>query len=136
MLESKDWSSLLKALGKLNYVSTPDVHDRILQGIDHSRGSATLTDLINICWGLLRVQISERNSLQSGNRGNIILSQFFRDNRVFEVYQQLESVIRSDLSSVRRLRPFDCIPLVMCRSQLCNLVYLLSYSRFPDRFLL
>lgn len=61
------------------------------------------------------------------------MSQFFRDNRVFEVYQQLGTTILNDPNSLRKLRPWARIAFLTSRSQLTNLVYCLSYSRFSNR---
>ncbi|KAK8797893.1 hypothetical protein WA171_005422, partial [Blastocystis sp. BT1] len=115
-LSSTEWSILLKSIGKLRYSGDSDLLNQIVDGIMKCKQSFTLSEMSDVAWGLMRINTESHQS-------ESMKLNFLSDDRIYSVFKQIEELIQHDSTNLKYVRP----------SRLSNLVYCISYSRYPNR---
>lgn len=116
LLTGADWSILLKSLGKLRYAWNKKLSNQTLDDVMKCKSKFSLSELSDVMWGLLRMAI------ESSGSGDVT-SEFLSDNRVYSIFKRADDLILHDPMALKHIRP----------TRLANLVYCVSYSRYPNR---
>lgn len=140
-----EWSVVLKSLGKLRYFAKDQVYDTILSNycnhsvdavdsVFASRQSFDLPQLCDVVWGLLRLKVVEKKRIIDNSLvRDSFIPNLLNDNRYYLIFQQIEELINKDSASLKYLRRYVFNRWIINSSRLSNLIYSISYTRYPNR---
>lgn len=98
----------------------------ILDGVIKCKQNFTLSEMSDVAWGLMRINTESHHSDELRNN-------FLSDDRIYSVFKQIEELILQDSANLKYVRPYMLFIILIPSSRLSNLVYCISYSRYPNR---